>query len=587
MAQIVEYRSRKPLDLAHSSVNIVLLPVTAIPSHDLATLSDTITVGSGADAKDYVFVIQYRYGSTQWLDANGLIQQCPAATMTLQLTRGLAAWLLARMFQHLPSERSNMDHLPDILSQDVVRSAISSGAAHIAGANAIKGTMALKANGDVNPAKYIGLVEASHGVDQIGFLYDNIVEHYFSHLDITIEAIADAQADGLNLTSYQIIQSFATWADAFAARTAYFPKYFPVDVKDFTLSISQPSTGVSNLFASAEYVFTAKAILPNGETQQQSIDPRIALMRILDAFGHPYGALQAGIYTPHNHYNALFTSANTLRGRKLGFVDGDTIVYKALSADFTAESDDAYLISARARESYFKEAGMGNEFKPVEYCYSDTGESGLPNNSPLGQALGLLAPQHADVWAHFMIACELTFEAWWRSETRAQALTTDLAPVLDAIASQTAHLDAETSSHATTVMSALTGLSTSLHGTIATSEANIGTCVADSTATLIAALSALDFDQTPTMGLANLIQSQNRVTQALVLALLRKSSSRAWFTSLIDKIGDANALLIDDTEIASIAEKAYQGDAVSNDEIHATPREAYRELFNDRGVNNG
>lgn len=109
----------------------------------------------------------------------------------------------------------------------------------------------------------------------------------------------------------------------------------------------------------------------------------------------------------------------------------------------------------------------------------------------------------------------------------------------------------------------------------------------ESQAILIAAISAIDFDQSPTMGLANLIQSQNRVTQALVLALLRKSSSRAWFTSLIDKIGDANALLIDDSEIAAIAEKAYQGEAVSNDEIHATPREAYKELFNDRGVNNG
>lgn len=111
--------------------------------------------------------------------------------------------------------------------------------------------------------------------------------------------------------------------------------------------------------------------------------------------------------------------------------------------------------------------------------------------------------------------------------------------------------------------------------------------ISESQAALIATISAVDFDQSPTMGLANLIQSQNRVTQALILALLRKSSSRAWFTSLIDKIGDANALLIDDTEIAVIAEKAYRGDAVSNDEIHATPREAYKELFNDRGVNNG
>lgn len=585
MAQIIRYRS-KTLDVAHSNVKIALLPVGAIPSYEQASLSDTVTIGSGADAKDYIFAIQYRYGFTEWVDADNYVRQFPAATITLQLTRGVAAWLIARMFQHLPGQHSNMQNLRDTLSRDDVRSAINGGAVSIAGANMIKGTMDLDANENVNTPKYVGLVEISNGVNQIGFLVDNAVEHYYEHYDVASGARSDAEADGLNLSNLQVMQSFADWADAFAARTAYFTKYFPVNVKDFSLAISQPYTGQSNLFANAGYVFTAKAILPNGETQEQSIDPRMALMRIFDAFGRPYAALAAGVYTPHNDSQFFWDSAN-LRGYRVGFVDAGTIMYATLPTDFAAESDYAFTSFANARQSYFQEAGAGNEFKPVEYCYSDAEQVGFSKNSPLGQALTLLAPQHADIWAQFVTACEVTFEAWWRSETRAGGSAADLTPVLDAISSQTTHLDGETSSQTTTVMNALAGMSTSLQGAIATAETSVNGHVTESTATLIAAISAIDFDQTPTMGLANLIQSQNRVTQALVLALLRKSSSRAWFTSLIDKIGDANALLIDDTEIASIAEKAYQGDAVSNDEIHATPREAYKELFNDRGVKNG
>jgi hypothetical protein len=381
------------------------------------------------------------------------------------------------------------------------------------------------------------------------------------------------------------MRSFAEWADAFATRTAYFSKYFPVNVKDFALSISRAATNVDNLFANAQYSVIAKAILPNGETQQQSVDPRIALMRILDAFANPYGALETRHYVPHND-SELFWDAISLRGRRIGVVEGSALQYTTLPTDFTADTDAAFLLSANARQTYFKGIGATSLFEPIEYCYSIT-DSDFPKDSPLGQALTMLAATGSDVWAHFIMACKLAFEASWESEVLTQASVADFTPVLDTIMAEGAYLDAQASARATTIMNVVSDAKTTLGEAIATAQDDIGSHLTDSVATLIATISAIDFDQTPTMGLANLIQSQNRVTQALILALLRKSSSRAWFTSLIDKIGDANALLIDDTEIASIAEKAYQGDAVSNDEIHATPREAYKELFNDKGVNNG
>jgi hypothetical protein len=391
MAQLVTYHT-KYLDAAHSDVKIALLPVDAIPSSDQANLSDTVTIGSGADAKDYIFTLQFRYGLTVWTDEDDRPVHVPAATITLQLTRGIAAWILGRMFQHLPTQHSNMQNLHDALSSDNVRSAISGGAVSIAGANVIKGTMWLPADADQDP-KYIGLVEVASGLNQIGFLVDSAVEYYYEHLDITPQARANAEADGLLFTHKgEVTRAFATWADAFATRTAYFTKYFPVNVKDFTLSVSQPSTGVSNLFASSGYVFTAKAILPNGETQQESIDPRMALMRILDAFTRPYSALYfASRYVPYNEPWFFWDAAN-LRGHRIGFVDGSAIAYTTLPVDFSAYTDNAYTTFANARQAYFQEAGAGNEFKPIEYCYSDAQQAGLAKNSPLGQALALLAP---------------------------------------------------------------------------------------------------------------------------------------------------------------------------------------------------